>query len=418
VTTASHQLVSPIVDPSTELITSPPIRVLSVIQYPTFGGPHGVNLRLAPALEKLGAHLTVLLPDQPGNAEQRFRSAGVACLKTRIDRLRASFDPRHHFRFVAGFPRGVAVIRRIIRQKAIDVVMIHGLRHPHGAIAARLEGIAVAWVITDVPRSRLQAHVTMRVIDHWADVVLFTGKKTVGRYTKDSPRDKFFTYLPPVDISDFRPDPEKRAAARRELGCSASDLVIGNIANVLWYKDHRTFIRAAAVLRQTHRNTRFVILGATYPQYAKYTDSLWREAAELGLRLGVDLIQQDAGGRVADLARAFDVYWMTSSSVETGPAAVEEAMALALPVVTTDCGSVEEMIEESHNGFITPIRSPERIANVTAHLLDNPGLRQRVGAEARRVAVRQFNTDNCAEIHNRALRFAIAQRHPPKKTGD
>ena len=410
-TNASCAVVSP---RPAQVLADRPIRILNIIQYPTFGGPHNLSLRLAPVLEKRGAYITVLIPDQPGNAENRFRSAGVAFLKAPMHRLRASLDPRYHLRFVGALPGGVATIRRIIRQRAIDVVMVHGILHPHGAIAARLEGTALAWDIPDVPRSRLHARVTMRLIDRWADVVLFTGKKTVGLYT-DSMRDNFFPFMPPVDINDdFCPDPERRAAARRELGCEPGDLVIGNIANVLWYKDHLTFIRAAALLRRTHPNTRFVIFGATYPQYAKYNACLWREAEELGLRLGVDIIQQDAGSRVGDLAQAFDVFWMTSSCVETGPAAVCEAMALAQAVVTTDCGSVREMIEEGRSGFITPVRSPERIASVTADLLDNPELRQRIGAEARRVAVGKFNMDVCAELHSRAFRLAIAHRQKNK----
>jgi glycosyltransferase involved in cell wall biosynthesis len=386
-----------------------PMRVLNVIQYPTFGGPHNISLKLAPVLEKLGTHLTVLLPDYPGNAEPRFRAAGLSCLNTRMHRLRASFDPRDHLRFVAGLGNGVAAIRRIIRQKAIDVVLVHGLLHPHGAIAARLEGTALAWDILDIPKHRLQARLMMRLINRCSDVVLFTGKKTVSVYS-DSTYDHFFPYLPPVDIDDWCPNPERRAAARQELNFGSDDLVIGNIANVLWYKDHRTFIRAAAILRQTHPNTRFVILGATYPQYAKYTDSLWREAGELGLRFGVDLIQLDPGARVADLAQAFDVFWMTSASVETGPIVVCEAMALGIPVVTTDCGSVHEMIEEEQTGFITPIGSPERIAEVTTPLLDQAALRQRIGSAARSVAVRKFNLEVCAELHNRAFRFALERR--------
>ena len=410
-TTVSNQVISPSAHPSREYVADRPIRILNVIQYPTFGGPHNLSLRLAPALEKRNVYLDILLPDQPGNAENRFHSAGIAFSTTRIHRLRASFDPRDHLKFVGGLPGGVATIRRIIRQKAIDVVWVHGLLHPHGAIAARWEGAALAWDLPDIPKSRAQARVTMYVIDRWADAVLFTGRQSRVLYTgTDSLRDTFFEFLPVADLSEFRPDPQKRAAARQELGCGPGQLVIGNIANVLWYKDHLTFIRAAAILRRTHPNTRFVILGATYPQYAKYTASLWREAEELGLRPGVDLIQHDAGGRVADLAQAFDVFWMTSAGVETGPAAVCEAMALALPVVTTDCGSVREMIEEGRSGFITPIRSPEHIASVTADLLDNPELRQRVRAEARSVAVRKFNPDTCAELHNRAFRFAIAHR--------
>jgi glycosyltransferase involved in cell wall biosynthesis len=266
-------------------------------------------------------------------------------------------------------------------------------------------------VITDFPRTLTHAQLTMRVINRWADVVLFTGQRTARLYTRtESMPEHFLTYLPPVDIADFRPDPARRAAARAEFDFAPDDVVIGNIANVLWYKDHGTFIRAAAILKKSHPKTRFVILGATYPQYAEYTESLWREAEQLGLRFGVDLIQRDAGGRVSDLAQAFDLFWMTSASVETGPAAVEEAMALGLPVITTECGSVREMIEDGQSGFIVPIRDSDRIAAITARLLDAPDLRSGIGSQAREVAVRNFNLEDSAELHARAFRMAVQRR--------
>lgn len=52
------------------------------------------------------------------------------------------------------------------------------------------------------------------------------------------------------------------------------------------------------------------------------------------------------------------------SSVEEGIAnVVLEAMAVGLPVISTNCGGMEEVIEHEKNGWIVPIRDPESISN-------------------------------------------------------
>ena len=126
-----------------------PRRCLFVIHYPVFGGPHNQALRLAPTLRSLGWETIVLIPDQPGNAAERLRAADIPTLEASLGRLRASADPRHHLRFVSGFPHEVRLIRSLIRELQIDLVLLGGLVNPHGAIAGRLEGVPIVWQILD-----------------------------------------------------------------------------------------------------------------------------------------------------------------------------------------------------------------------------------------------------------------------------
>jgi hypothetical protein len=71
------------------------MNVLFVIHYPVFGGPHNQALVLAQSLVRHGVDMTILLPDEPGNAAGRLRSAGVDVVTMPLHRVRATPHPAH-----------------------------------------------------------------------------------------------------------------------------------------------------------------------------------------------------------------------------------------------------------------------------------------------------------------------------------
>lgn len=59
-----------------------------------------------------------------------------------------------------------------------------------------------------------------------------------------------------------------------------------------------------------------------------------------------------------------------------------EAMAEGLPVVATSVGGTPEIIEDGRNGLLVPPNSPKALTEAIRRLLDDPGLRARLGAAA------------------------------------
>lgn len=393
------------------------MNLLHVVHYPVFGGPHNRALHLQRPLAARGWQTVVLLPDEPGTAADRLRSAGVEVVTIPLHRLREKKDPRVHLRFARDLPVEVARIRRLIHERSIDLVLVNGLVNPHAAIAARFEHVPVVWQLLDTRTPAALRQGMMPFVTRLADVVMTTGMEVACVHPGATALgDRLVSFFPPVDTALFRPDAERRALARAELGLQPGDVVIGNVSNVNPQKGHRTFIRAAAALRGERPGVRFVILGATYQNHAVYAEELWREASSLGLRLGHDLIVRDPGPRVAELAPAFDLFWLTSDPRSEGiPTVIEEAMAMAMAPVAVDVGAVREAVEDGVTGFVVPPLDPAAIAAATLRLLDDPALRVRMGKEARRQAVERFDTEVCADTHVRAFEVAIA--HAAQRPG-
>jgi glycosyltransferase involved in cell wall biosynthesis/ubiquinone/menaquinone biosynthesis C-methylase UbiE/uncharacterized protein YbaR (Trm112 family) len=387
------------------------VRVLSVIHYPVFGGPHNRNIRIAPLLRDAGIELTVLLPDEPGDAAERLRAGGVPVETLPLHRVRGSRRLEPHIDLAGAFRREVAAIGALIEEGGYDVVLINGLVNPHAGIAGAREGAGVVWQLLDTHHPMALRRVLMPLVTSRSDVVMSTGRAVAAAHPGAvALEDRLVTFFPPVDFDLFAPGEEGRLAARAELGLGENDIVVGNVSNLNPMKDHRNFVRAAARVHEQRPDVRFVILGAQYEHRASYVRDLLDEASSLGLEPGQSLFIHEPGTRVAALEPAFDLFWLTSRPASEGvPTVVGEAMALELPVVATDVGSVGEAVADGVTGAVVPALDPAALAEATVPYLDDADLRRTAGKAGRQQALELFSVEACAAAHIEAIERAAAR---------
>jgi glycosyltransferase involved in cell wall biosynthesis len=389
------------------------VNALYVIHYPTFGGPHNIAMRLAAPLAEQGWNLSVLLPMDIGNATQRLRDANVDVLQIPLHRVRARTNPILAMRSAAAVMGDVSRIRNVIRDNKIDLVVLTGLVNPQAAIAAWRQRVALVWQLIDTRTPPVVNAAFMLLVKGLADAVMTTGTEMVARAHPGarSLGARLFPFFPPVDVTSFRPDESKRLGARRSLGLTAEQFVVGNASNITPQKGHRTFIRAAAELRKTHPNVRFVILGPSYNQHSAYETNLRVYATSLGFRIGDDLLILDPASGYPDLVQAFDIFWLTSEPRSEGtPTVIQDAMALGVPVVSVNVGAVSEIVIDGQTGILVAPLAAEAIAHATAGLIDDRQRRIAMGEAARRWAVGHYDTSVCTAAHLSAFRSAIARK--------
>lgn len=387
------------------------IRVLSIIHYPIFGGPHNRNAQVAPFLKSKNVNTTVLLPSDPGNAAARLRQAGVDVVTLPLARVRAKFNPIYHLRLVVQFWGDVRRIRHIIRDRKIDVVQVNGLVNPQGAVAARLEGVSVVWQLLDTYSPMALRRAVMPLVRALADVVMCTGRLVAEEHAGAIGfGDRLVLFYPPVNLERFEQSAERRNYARQTLGFSEKSFVVGNVGNINLQKGHRTFIRAAARLKKKIPNARFVILGALHENHKEYAQGLWKEAMALGLTKGFDLIVRDPGTDVAEIEPAFDIFWMTSEPRSEGiPTVVEEAMALSMPVIATEVGSIGEITLDGKTGYVVAPYDIDGLVERTTQLYSDENLRRTMGSAARDFATQNLGVNHCAGLHLHAYELSLAR---------
>jgi glycosyltransferase involved in cell wall biosynthesis len=76
--------------------------------------------------------------------------------------------------------------------------------------------------------------------------------------------------------------------------------------------------------------------------------------------------------------------------------AVREAMAMGKPVVAARRGMLPEIVEHGRTGLIVT-DTPRELGEAILKLAINPGLRQAMGEEAKRKALREFRLDHQAD---------------------
>ena len=98
------------------------------------------------------------------------------------------------------------------------------------------------------------------------------------------------------------------------------------------------------------------------------------------------------------------------SAQENAPLVIAQAMAAGKPVVATRVGGVAEMVgEERERGLLIPVGDVEQLARSMLSLLQDPGLRERMGQASRKFARQNYHPDRVAGQTAQAYREIIAR---------
>jgi glycosyltransferase involved in cell wall biosynthesis len=218
-----------------------------------------------------------------------------------------------------------------------------------------------------------------RLTDPLADMVAAVSRATAERHAggRAVPRRKLRVVPNGVDTTVYRPDLERRAAARRqlELGTGFVWLAAGRL---MWKKDYPALLQA---FRQQAGAT--LLIAGEGPQEA--------ELRQLAATLAVDTRFLGRRNDIPALMNAADAF-VLSSLVEGLPVALLEAAASGLPAVATAAGGAGEIVRDGETGFVVPPGDPELLAAAMSRLATlSPEARLAMSRAARAQAAARFD---------------------------
>lgn len=153
-----------------------------------------------------------------------------------------------------------------------------------------------------------------------------------------------------------------------------SHLRVATVANLRPPKQLQTLLAAIPTVLESHPDAHFYVAG-TGPEECSLR--------ELSAKLAIDdrLHLLGAVQEASRLTSCADVFAL-SSRYEGLPVAVMEALALGVPVVSTDAGGVRELIQDGVTGLLVPVGDAEALARALIRFLDSAEMRSSFGNAA------------------------------------
>jgi glycosyltransferase involved in cell wall biosynthesis len=362
------------------------------------GGVEAVTLRLSEGLARLPGvevHVVVAEPDRPLGTTRN--GSGVA--------VHSIGGARHFGNLLFQLPdrRRIARALRELRPDIVHahsthrealaaiesgipaVVTIHGLIEQEIALETRLTRRLRGWA-----RRRLVGRVFARMRN-----VIVLSPAVEEHYRSSLLRARTWTIENPVDDLFFRQRREPQPGVLLFSG-----LVIPR-------KGVRNLLQALALVRREVPRAKLRIAGG-FPR-PEYEASVRAELARLDLGEAVRFLGPIPPEELArEYARAACLVLV--SRQETLPVAVQEAMAVGLPVIASPVGGVPHLVRDGENGFLVPHGDPAALAERMVRILRDEALRERLAAAGRAVAEERFRLDDVCRRTLDVYREVLASR--------
>ncbi|MDA8119234.1 MAG: glycosyltransferase [Gammaproteobacteria bacterium] len=179
---------------------------------------------------------------------------------------------------------------------------------------------------------------------------------------------------------------QKIADLRASLGGGLVPLIF-TVGRHVYYKGLEYLIRAMIHVPQS-----ILVIGGDGP----LTSDLRAMSVSLGLEARVRFVGRISDAELPFYYHACDVFCMPSVAPAEAFGLVQlEAMACGKPVVCCELyNGVTYVNRHGETGLVVPPRDPEALAEVLNRLLNDPGLRVRLGEQGRRRARAEFSVES------------------------
>lgn len=286
---------------------------------------------------------------------------------------------------------------KLLRDKRIDILHCHCYKsdlygfilsryHPmklvttaHGPLAS----LRYFWASRNWRVRYVYDQIDLRILKHFDAVLMVSEsmRETISKY--HVPADKLVWVKNAIDAAHFCADRQRGISFRNRLGIPLDAPVIGAVGRLNGEKDYPNFLAAAKLLLERYDNLVFTIAGT-----GSLEDSLRLQTRRLGISDKVHFL-----GHQPDVRPVYDMLdvYVLSSTREGLPNTVLEAMAMEVPIVSTDVDGVAEAVCGGTEAILVPARNARLLADGVSRVLDDPQLASHLCRTARDKVCNSFS---------------------------
>ena len=202
--------------------------------------------------------------------------------------------------------------------------------------------------------------------------------------------DRVITFSDAVDLQRFTLSPGQRRFTRNAFGVHEHTVLIGFVGRMSPGKGHEELLQAARLLRDRGSTARFLVVGDASHGEEEYARTIRTLAHTLGMQDGVTFAGYRAD--IPAVMASFDILAFPSHAESFGVVLIE-AMAMGLPVVSTNSDGVVDIVVDGLTGIMVPPRDAGALADGLERLIGDPELRERMGRAGRARAEEHFDRE-------------------------
>ena len=315
--------------------------------------------------------------------------AKLLAMGIKLHQIEIQKSPLHIF-------RNIKALRQIIGIMSAEQIGIYHFHNPMGGVLGRVAALfygkpgyiiytahgfhffqGAAWMnwILFYPVERLLARNTNCLI-----TINKEDYNRAGRFRLRYPQRVVRIPGVGIDLGRFRQTEGMREQIRRELGIEDGTFYILSVGEVNANKNHEVILRAMAGLKDTRIHYGICGIG-------NRESFLGKLAAELGVDNQFTLF-----GYKNDIPRMLhcaDCFAFPSKREGLGMAAIE-AMAVGIPLITSDCRGTREYMKDGITGYVCYAGDEQEYGEAIRKMMDSPEKRVEMSAACRKRA-KKFN---------------------------
>ena len=330
------------------------------------------------------------------------------------DRVQALGVPLHSLSFARSVPLYVPSMISLCLKRRYDIVHTHLIGA--NVIAKPLAALCGVKIRVNHDHCNDKASdpkgwvpIADKISNHLSTHVIAVSQSTRDYLVEHErmPPDRVTTIHNGIDLDEFHPSPEQRAAARQRLALPPDAFIVAGIGRLSYQKNFSLFIDvAAAVLAQ--RPAAYFVIAGTGPEE--------RQLRDRAARLGIDQRLRFLGyvGDMPQLYPAVDALLLTSR-YEGLPITILEAMATGTAIVSSKLDGVAEILRDGEDGALVAASDVDGFVRKLCELMDRADIASRRAAAALTKVQTGFSAQNVAraveEVYLKCLGgIAVPQR--------
>ncbi len=359
----------------------PALRVLYVHNTSRLGGAEYSLIDMLRAIDKRAIVPAIALPSDGPLSELLFQM-GVDVYFTPVAKPKRTPNPVHLLESYVGIARGIAGVTYAASAHGAHIIHSNSLAAaPCAGPASRLSGTLSVLHLRDMIRPGVAGKALLKMFS----AVVAVSPSVAEFYGLEC------DVIPSgIDFDRFDTETSGRVF-RAEAHVPRDCRLIGMTGQMVGWKRHADFIRAASRIASAAGDVHFIIAGSDVEGgLAGYRSGLENLADELGLGEKIHF-----AGWVDDMSgfyRCMDVLIHPAADEPFGRAVVE-AMSCGVPVVCCDSGGPAGVVSDGTTGLLVSAGDWRALAGAACRLLDDGELRASLGDAARTDVRSRFSAE-------------------------